>query len=102
MSEVEKRFHREIMEGVDTAKRKYGYHPSYFLGMVADYGTVGAAKRLLAKENVSDGFGKLFLYGRLDLTVEAYVVKPEYAELFTPEEIAIAKERLLANGYRAG
>jgi hypothetical protein len=37
--------------------------------------------------------------GRLDLTVEAHVIRPEYAELFTEQEIISARKRLVENGY---
>lgn len=94
MTDQEARFHREVMDGFETAKRQYKYNASYFLRMVSEDGAVGAAKRLLAKDTVSDGFTTLLMHNRLDLTIEAYVIKPEYAELFTVEEIATAKRRL--------
>jgi hypothetical protein len=100
MTEQEARFHRALMDGYETAKRECKYNATYFLGMVADSGAVGAVKRLLAKDSVSDGFGTLYLCGRLDLTVEAYVVRPEFADLFTPEEIAVAQRRLKEYGYK--
>jgi len=34
------------------------------------------------------------LPGALDYTVEAIVWKPEFRELFSPEELAVAKKRL--------
>lgn len=88
------------MDGFETAIRGCKYNATYFLGMVADHGAVGAAKRLLAKDSVSDGFGTLFVCGRLDLTAEAYVVGPEFAELFTSEEIETASRRLKDYGYK--
>lgn len=101
MTEQEARFQRAVMDGFETAKRECKYNATYFLGMVADHGAVGAAKRLLAKDSVSDGFGTLFMCGRLDLTVEAFVVRPEFAELFTTEEIETARRRLKDYGYKA-
>ena len=41
------------------------------------------ARRLLAERNVSDGFTALWQAGRLDLTVEAQVLRPQQSELFT-------------------
>ena len=66
--------------------------------MIAKYGGVETAKRLIANAlqtgNTSDGFTTLCLYGRLDLTTENSVCKPEYQSLFSPEEIAYCKEVL--------
>lgn len=101
MTNEEKQFHKAMVNIYEEAKRKYGYNAIYLLQMIGEYGGVEAAKRLLAKENVSEGFGTLQLYDRLDLTVEAHVVKPEFASLFTPEEIAIAKRRLADVHYDA-
>jgi hypothetical protein len=36
---------------------------------------------------------------RLDLSVEAYVPRPEYAPLFTEEDSSIARARLGEYGY---
>ena len=49
---------------------------------------------------VSDGFTTLWLAKRLDLSVEAHVIRPEYSELFTAEERKIAQRRLDEYGYR--
>jgi hypothetical protein len=68
--------------------------------MLSDYGGLGTAQRLLASTQTSTGFTALYEHGRLDLTVEALVVKPEFAGLFTDEEIDIARQRLDQLGYR--
>lgn len=41
-----------------------------------------------------EGSPRIWAAGRLDLTVEARVLKPEYAGLFTDEERRIARRRL--------
>lgn len=99
MTEEEARFHRAMIDASQTAKRKYGYNPTYFLRMVADYGAVDTARPLLATDKPSDGFTTLWMHGRLDLTVEAHVIKPEFAGLFSVEEIEIASKRLKDYGY---
>jgi hypothetical protein len=53
----------------------------------------------LWKDDVSDGFTTLWKLQRVDLSVEAYVLRPEYAPLFTEEERAIARARLKGYGY---
>lgn len=100
---TEQRFHRAMININEVAKRDCHYTATYFLQMVLDPdggGGVGAAKRLLAKGDVSTGLSRLVECGRLDLTVEAHVIKPEFAELFTTEEIATARHRLTSYGYK--
>jgi hypothetical protein len=50
---------------------------------------------------VSDGFTTLWEHGRLDLSVEAHVLRPEFVGLFSAEERAIAAKRLSDYGYEA-
>jgi hypothetical protein len=62
--------------------------------MLLEYGGGETARRLLRKDDISDGFTTLWERKRLDLPVEAYLLRPEYAPLFTQEERAIARARL--------
>lgn len=59
-----------------------------------------AAKQLISKPGNTYGFATLWEHGRLDLSVEAHVLKPEYEPLFTEEERQICRERLEQFGYR--
>jgi hypothetical protein len=81
------------------AKAEANYTATYFVGMLSNYGGLGTAQRLLASSEVSSGFGALYERGRLDLTVEALVVQPKFAALFTDDEIEIARQRLDQLGY---
>jgi hypothetical protein len=81
------------------AKSEANYTATYFLGMLSNYGGLETAHRLLAATELSSGFTALFERGRLDLTVEALVVRPKYADLFTEEELDIAQRRLDQLGY---
>lgn len=81
------------------AKKEANYTAGYFFEMLSSYGGLGTAHRLLATSEVSAGFTALFERRRLDLTVEALVVKPEFAGLFTEDELEIARERLRRLGY---
>ena len=91
-------FHDALMEATRECKR-LRYNPAYALQMVGELGAVGACKRLLEKSEVSEGFTRLWELGRLDLAVEAVALRPEFSSLFTPEEQAVARERLEAVGY---
>ena len=67
----EARFHQEMLDTYELLKRKYRYNASYFLQMLLEYGGVETARRLLRKDDISDGFTTLRELKRLDLSVEA-------------------------------
>lgn len=100
MTDLERQFHEAMIDIYKVAQRECNYNATYFLRMVTEEGGLAAARQLLAKEQVSDGFGTLWMCGRLDLTVEAHVIKPEFQSLFTPQEIAVAQSRLKDYGYK--
>jgi hypothetical protein len=93
-AELEQRFHAAMINLYQTAKREIDYTPTYFLQMVSEYGGLKTAKRLIHKDKPSEGFTTLYLKNSLELSVEAHVIRPEFAPLFTTEEIAIARARL--------
>ncbi|MGE3960449.1 MAG: hypothetical protein AB7F65_02055 [Dehalococcoidia bacterium] len=75
------------------AKREAHYNATRFLQMVAEKGGLATAHQLLALPP-SDGFGALWAAGRVDLTVEALVLRPEFRHLFSDAEVATAAERV--------
>ena len=91
--ELERDFDRAMRSIYDEAV-PLGYRPTYFLRMLQQRGGVQTARDLLAVPGVSDGFTKLFELGRLDLSVEALVLKPRFGELFTDQELGVARKRL--------
>ena len=85
----------EKMKAVyDRGRSEAGYNASYFLSMLAQHGPRETAHKLLASPAISDGFAELWERGRLDLTVEALVTEPKFSELFSTNEIEIARRRL--------
>jgi len=58
------------------------------------------AHRVLSGHKESDGFWTLADLGRLDLSLEALVVKKQFTSLFSDEEANTALNRLLLAGYR--
>ena len=100
METKEKRFEQDMIDIYTTAKKECGYNASRFLQMLGDKGGLAAAKQLISKPGGTDGFTTLWEHGRLDLSVEAHVLKPEYAELFSDEERRMCRERLEQFGYR--
>ncbi len=96
---LESDFQRDMVKIYVEAK-KIGYNPTRFLQMIDEYGGLGAAKRLLSTEEfVQDGVVTLWKLGRLDLSVEAVVLKEKYSELFSEHERQVARKRLKELGY---
>lgn len=91
MGKLELQFENELREKMLSAKRECKYNPTRFNQMLAQYGGVETAKRLIAigmvTGSTSDGYTTLYLCGRLDLTMEHSVCKPKYRDLFTAEEV---------------
>ena len=98
MEALANRFEEEIRDKMRRAKKECRYNPTRFIQMLAQYGAVETAKKLIADAlltgKTSDGFTTLLLCGRLDLTMEDSVCKPEYQSLFSPEEIEYCKRVL--------
>ena len=99
MTTLEKRFEQDMISIYTTAKKECGYNAVRFLQLVSEKGGLAAAKQLINKPEGTDGFTTLWEHHRLDLSVEAHVLKSEYAELFTEEEKNICRTRLKEFGY---
>ena len=99
LDELEQKFHQDMLDTYNTA-RKLGYRPGYFLSMVNQQGGRQAAKQLIQLQQPSEGFHKLWELKRLDISVEAKVLKPEYHALFTEAERQKCRERLAEYEYQ--
>ena len=99
--DVEREFHQEMVRIYEEAT-KFGYYPTYFLGMVNGMEGVAAAKKLLNTASPSSGFTRLWEECRLDLSVEALVVQEPWDSLFTDGELEEARQRLDDLGYDWG
>ncbi len=95
---VENQFH-EAMIRITAESKEFGYYPSYFIQMVAERGGLSAAKQLLSSSNPASGFVRLWEEQRLDLSVEALVIKEPWCALFADEELDVARRRLKELGY---
>ena len=95
---LENEFTQALESTVDVAKKR-GYVPTYFMQMLAEYGGVGTAKRLLAKSELQEGLFELWRLNLLNESMEAVVVQEKYQTLFTEGEVAEANRRLEELGY---
>src|ERR1700757_2146589 len=94
VDEVERRFHRAMIAIYETAKRELAYNAARFLQMISEQGGLAAARQLLWSDAPSEGFTTLWERGRLDLTVEAHILRDEFITLFTDEDRERARSRL--------
>lgn len=93
-------FHREMVLLHRRAAREAGYNATGFIRMISEHGGLETARRLIGAATTSDGFTHLWERGRLDLTAEALVLRPEFAPLFAPQEIERARQRIDDFEYR--
>lgn len=98
MTDLEKQFLND-MKYIYKECSEFGYFPHRFAEMINEKGAVATAKQLVTRKESTTGFTKLCLNKKLGLSIEAYVIKPEYKELFTEEEIRASRERLETYGY---
>jgi len=96
---IEKEFDIAMMDIYHRAKYEAGYNATRYLQMLQEHRGLGTAKILLHTPHVSDGFTALWERGRLDLTVEALILKKKWYSLFSEEERQIAKKRLKEYRY---
>jgi hypothetical protein len=99
-NELEDVLEREFQSAVSICIGQYGYRPSYFLQMLGNYGPVDTAIRLITAPKFHEGFIRLWELRRLDLTVEAIILRNPYNQLFTKEVLEKARERLEQLGYK--
>lgn len=98
--ELEARFDQAMAEICRRALREAGYKATILAALLAERGGLATARFLLGRDEVSDGYTNLWQLHRLDLTVEAYVLRPEFLPLFTSAELDTARARLKEYGYK--
>ena len=100
MMTLEQQFESHILQQHQIAKDETGYKAPLFKRMVIEKGALQTAKDLLVGKNkISEGLVQLVLHKRLDLSLEANVIKPEWQSLFSDEELKTAIKRLKELNY---
>ncbi len=98
--ELKKMFHTEMLRIYEHAKIRCDYNANRFRQMVLEHKGHQAAKMLLRSNILQDGLVKLWGCKCLDLTMEALILKKPWCDLFTEEELNIARTRLQELGYK--
>lgn len=99
MNDLERKFNNEMINIYKKADKEIGYRATRFLQMLSDKGGINTAISLVSKEGGTEGFAVLWENKRLDLSVEALVLKDEYSELFSDEIREVCRARLEQYGY---
>jgi hypothetical protein len=97
---IDDAFHENMVEVYEKAKNECHYNAVRFNQMVQQYGGVTTAKRLLASNHYPEGLTRLWELKRLDISMEALVLQSPWCDLFTNEELAVARRRLTELGYQ--
>lgn len=99
MTALEKKLQAEVLKNCELAEKQCGCQMTRFIQTIERFGIVKTAQEILRKRRTSDCFNKLAEAERLELTMEATIVKAEYAELFTDEQVNDCYELLCERGY---
>ena len=97
---LQNKFNEEVFKSIEKMKKEV-YVPTRFIKMLHQFknDAVEVAQRVVAK-NATIGIEKLYEKGRLDLSMEALIIKPEYKELFSSQVINICTRKLKQLGYK--
>ena len=100
--ELEACFDKAMMGIYDRARDEVGYKATRYLQMLYDNRGLDTARTLVLADNPSEGYTALWERKRLDLTVEALVLQPEWQPLFAEEPVLLecARRRLTDYGYK--
>lgn len=96
---VENAFHQKMLEVYERAKKECRYNAVRFYQMVQSVGGLLTAKKLLASIRYPEGLTSLWELNRLDISMEALVLKEPWCQLFTSKELSVARKRLKELGY---
>ena len=100
MSEtLEEQFGKEMFSIYQRANDELGYNASRYFQMLANDGALHTATTLVLAKDFSQGMTFLWKNKRLDLSVEALVINPKWASLFSTEVREAAKRKLRQLGY---
>jgi hypothetical protein len=99
MTALEKKFSEEWMKKTEEAQGMDEYNDARLLKNIQEYGGVSVAKRAMERNGSSENFDMLKKNNRLDLSMEALIVKGEYGALFEDDEVNHCLELLCECGY---
>jgi len=92
---LEAQLHEEMIDIYQSVGRETGYWARRYLQRVKRVGGLQAAKVWLKPKSIpTSGLQKLVEIDRLDLSLEALVLRQPWSSLFTSDELSVAQKRL--------
>ncbi len=88
------RFENEMKDLYHRRLKEMRYNAGYLRSLIAQYGGLDAARRIIAIEEPSEGLTKLALAEHLELSVQWLMLEPHYASLFIADELRTAWDQL--------
>jgi hypothetical protein len=79
--------------------QKMGYTPTHFKKMLSIKGAVDTVNFLLGVDKYSEGITRIWELKALYLSMEAIIIKEPYCQLFTENQLKVARKRLKDLGY---
>lgn len=98
-ADLVRRFHAEAAALCREIEHALGRPPTGFLRMIGQMGGVDAVRTVVGSKTPSETFGLLWGCGRLDLSLEALVLRPDFQGLFTEALRQQAVDRLAQADY---
>lgn len=92
-------FHEEMLKLFKRTAKEVKYKATRRLDLINKYGGYEAAIKILPTDSNTFDFTLLWEQERLDLSIEALVVKQRYAELFPEDVVAFCQKRLDEYNY---
>ena len=92
-------FTQRALQIYEEAKSQIRYVAHRFRQKIIRDGGLAAAKHWLRPSRTTTGFQRLLDHDRLDLSVEAVALEAPWNQLFTADELAVARARLEQFGY---
>ncbi len=91
--ELESKLNKELLQACNEAK-KFGVFPTLFITMLGNDGPIEASKKVVNKDEGTQGYADLLIIGKTYLSVEHIISKPEYKDLFDEITLKNARKRL--------
>lgn len=98
-ADLVRRFHAETIRLCKDVELALGRPPNVMLGMISQMGGVDATRAVVGSSSPSETFSLLWGCGRLDLTLEALILREEFQGLFSEALLRRAEDRLSQAGY---
>lgn len=99
MGVIEKKLQEEVIKNCEIAQKEYDCKMTRLVETIERFGIVRTVQEIIRKGRTSDCFSKLAEVRHLELTIEATIVKKQYADLFNDDEVNYCYELLCEKEY---